>query len=277
MPIRNLTDANPDGWNIGQSALDKIGFYGAPPVPQRSNPCQAVVRASQMGEVVTYMTAQTPAAVAANTTAEQTLTVAGLLTTDFVAAVNKPTAQPGLGICNARASAANTLAVTFSNNTGSSITPTASQNYNVVVLRGFPIIAASLTPLAVPAGTSVEQVFTLNPVAATGTAAINGAGQVTGVTITAPGGSGYVVPPTVVFAGGGPNPADVQTGTAIGLDDPTATAATPYGSGASAVAIIDSTGNVTGVRITNGGAGYQVAPQVSFVGGIALAPGMTSW
>ena len=76
----------------------------------------------------------TPAAIVLNTTAEQTFTVNGLLAGDVVC-VNKPTAQAGLGIVGSRVSAANTLGITFSNNTGSSITPTAAQVYLVVVSR----------------------------------------------------------------------------------------------------------------------------------------------
>lgn len=76
----------------------------------------------------------TPAAIVLNTTAEQTFTVNGLLAGDVVC-VNKPTAQAGLGIVGCRVSAANTLGITFSNNTASSITPTAAQVYKVVVSR----------------------------------------------------------------------------------------------------------------------------------------------
>ena len=75
-----------------------------------------------------------PAQVAANTTAEQTFTVPGLKTGDFVD-VNKPTAQAGLGLAGVRVSAANTLAITFSNNTASPITPTASEIYSVQYTR----------------------------------------------------------------------------------------------------------------------------------------------
>ena len=81
----------------------------------------------------------TPAAALANTTAEQTFTVNGLLAGDVVC-VNKPTAQAGLGIVGSRVSAANTLGITFSNNTGSSITPTAAQVYKVVVSRPDSVI-----------------------------------------------------------------------------------------------------------------------------------------
>jgi len=272
MTIRNLTDANPDGWNIGQSPTDKIGFYGVPPIMQKGNPFQGPVGPQPMGEIVNFFYTGSPAAVAANTTAERSFTITGLLAGDFVLAVNMPMSQAGLGICGARVSGANTLAVTFSNDTANSITPTATKVYNVVVLRGFPVISAALTPAAVPAGTSVEQQFTIAPTPPVATSVINAAGQVTGVTFTS-NGSGYMVPPTVVFAGGGPNPSDVQTGTAIGLDDPPATPQMPYGSGASGIAVLNSAGNVVGVQITHAGSGYQVAPTVSFVGGIAIPRG----
>ena len=75
-----------------------------------------------------------PAEVAADTSAEQTFTVNGLLAGDHVV-VNKPTAQAGLGIVGSRVSAANTLALTFMNATGTPLTPTASQVYLVLVSR----------------------------------------------------------------------------------------------------------------------------------------------
>lgn len=78
--------------------------------------------------------ALSPALIVLNTTAEQTFTVPGLAVGDWVF-VNKPTAQAGLGIVGCRVSAANTLAITFSNNTGASITPTASQTYLILVMR----------------------------------------------------------------------------------------------------------------------------------------------
>lgn len=81
-----------------------------------------------------------PVLIVANTTAEQTFTVNGLLAGDVLGCINKPTAQAGLGIVGGRVSAANTLAITFSNNTGSSITPTASQVYKVVLSRPDRII-----------------------------------------------------------------------------------------------------------------------------------------
>jgi hypothetical protein len=78
--------------------------------------------------------ALTPSIVAANTSAEQTFTVTGLAVGDFVT-VNKPTAQAGLGIVGCRVSAANTLAITFGNFTGSGITPTAAEVYMLNLIR----------------------------------------------------------------------------------------------------------------------------------------------
>ncbi len=76
-----------------------------------------------------------PAQVSANPTAEQTFTVNGVQANDVVLSINKPTAQAGLGIVGWRVSAANTVGITFSNNTGGGITPTASQAYKIVVIR----------------------------------------------------------------------------------------------------------------------------------------------
>lgn len=76
-----------------------------------------------------------PTQVAANTTAEQTFTVPGLRASDVLVDVNKPTQQAGLGICGIRASAENTMAVTFINATAAAITPTASETYKVIWAR----------------------------------------------------------------------------------------------------------------------------------------------
>jgi hypothetical protein len=74
-----------------------------------------------------------PAAVGAGTSAEQTFTVTGLAVGDTILSVNKPTATAGVGIVNARVSAANTLALTFMNATAGSLDP-ASEVYRVVVM-----------------------------------------------------------------------------------------------------------------------------------------------
>jgi len=38
---KQLSDGNPDGSCLGQSATDKVAFYGAAPVAQRSGAAQA--------------------------------------------------------------------------------------------------------------------------------------------------------------------------------------------------------------------------------------------
>lgn len=81
----------------------------------------------------TYSKELTPASVAANTTAEQTFTVNGLVVNDIVT-VNKPSLNAGIGIVNVRVSAADTLAITYSNNTGSPIVPT-TETYKIVSVR----------------------------------------------------------------------------------------------------------------------------------------------
>ena len=79
-------------------------------------------------------TTLTPAAVAANTTAEQIFAVAGLATTDVVN-VNKATSQAGLGIVGVRVSSAGNIGITFANVTAAAITPTATEVYLISGIR----------------------------------------------------------------------------------------------------------------------------------------------
>ena len=73
------------------------------------------------------------ASVAANVSAEQTFTVAGLAVGDLVF-VLKPSLTAGLGIVNARVSAADTLAITFMNTTAGALDP-AAETYLIFVMR----------------------------------------------------------------------------------------------------------------------------------------------
>lgn len=73
------------------------------------------------------------ASVAAATSAEQTFTVTGLTTADKVMVI-KPSLTAGLGIGNARVSAANTLAITFMNATAGALDP-AAETYTVLAFR----------------------------------------------------------------------------------------------------------------------------------------------
>lgn len=77
--------------------------------------------------------------VAANTTSEQTFTVPGITPLDYktpreLVFVTKPSHSTGLGIVNARISAANTLAITFMNTTAGAIDPSA-ETYFIVTVR----------------------------------------------------------------------------------------------------------------------------------------------
>lgn len=86
-----------------------------------------------------------PASVAANTSAEQTVTVPGLKVGDYIADVTKPTLTAGLGIVNSRVSAADTLAIQFMNNTAAPI-DAASEVYQTLVLRPEKTVSGSFNP-----------------------------------------------------------------------------------------------------------------------------------
>jgi len=296
--IRVFTGDQIDGCSVG-AVGDNISFYNSGTVPQRTNGLEAPAVPTTGAQVVTYQQTLTPASVAANTTAEQSLTVGttagnGPLSTDFLAAINKPTTQAGLGLHSGRISAANTLYFAFSNDTAAALTPIASQVYNVALLRNMPVCSQTLTPAAIPGsgvagvGTAVEQVFNLTPAVATGTVVVNNAGQVTGVTMTAAG-SNYTVPPTIIitdttFAGAttiaGSNQQFAPTLSGANTTANPQLAGNPNinpgaGKGATALPIMSSTGTVLGVQITNPGSGYTSgSTSVVFKGGNAISVGM---
>jgi hypothetical protein len=59
MTVKQLSDGNPDGTKLGQSASDLLGLYGATPVVQRAGAIQATSQLSASSYV----------SVASNTTA----------------------------------------------------------------------------------------------------------------------------------------------------------------------------------------------------------------
>lgn len=173
--LDQLSKRDPDGTSFGVSSTDKISFYNSTPVVQPSGNAQAAVtRGSQAGVIATYASLQSPAAVAQGTSAEQTLTIqtgTGFtmqLATGDLLYVNKPTSQAGLGVGNVRVSSANTMGITFTNipAAGGNITPTASQGYAVVAIRGAGTykLTATLSPSIVAANTTAEQCFTVTGV-----------------------------------------------------------------------------------------------------------------
>lgn len=165
---KQLSDGNTGGTVLGQSATDKISFYNATPIAQPAGPGEAaIVRGQAGGSVATIQSNnQSPTSILTITTTEKGLTLLSASSNFTIAAndllyVNKPTSQAGLGVGNVRVSAANVAGVTFSNYTGATITPTATQAYTIVALRGFGTISATLTPAAVPPNTTAEQQFTV--------------------------------------------------------------------------------------------------------------------
>ena len=96
---RQLSDQNSQGSELGASATDLIGFYGATPVAQQSAGMNAVFNTASLdnGTLTKYQVTASVASVAATTTLETTSTVTGLSVGEVIA-VNKPAAQAGLGI-----------------------------------------------------------------------------------------------------------------------------------------------------------------------------------
>lgn len=179
MTIRDVSDGNDDGTRLGQSSTDLISFFGSTPIVQPAdNSLAAIPRGQACGTVTTYSTTQSPSVVNTITSGERAMTVQtgtgftmqpGFSATAGVSDifyVNKPTSQAGLGVGNIRVSAANIVQVAFHNPTGGNITPTASEVYRIVGVRGIPYVTATLSPASVPADTTFEQQFTIVPTAA---------------------------------------------------------------------------------------------------------------
>jgi hypothetical protein len=126
----------------------------------------------------------------------------------------------------------------------------------------------------IPANGSSETIFTLVGSGATATAYTNSAGQVSQVVVTA-GGSGYYVPPTLIFPGA-PVTTHLQTGTVTGLVAANNTSNVELAfSGATGLPTVLN-GQVVGVQITNLGTGYipNSTFPVTFGGGNTISPGM---
>lgn len=166
---------DPQGLIVGPRSTSLVGFYGTTPLAQPAGPAQAALTRGVAGGIITtYGATQSPAAVAPNTSAEVGLTVQSgtvtatrtLITTGDLLYINKPTSQAGLGMGNIRVSASNVAGVTFSNATAATVTPTTSQNYSIVAIRGLPVLSATLSPAAVGPNAVVEQQFTVTGVVA---------------------------------------------------------------------------------------------------------------
>jgi hypothetical protein len=103
-----------------------------------------------------------PVSVAAGTTAEQTFTVPGVTFINSVPGsvlLNKPSQQAGLSIVGCRVNAANTIGITFQNNTAAAILPTANEIYIFGATDMVPTgtEAASYTPFTQEAASFAAQ------------------------------------------------------------------------------------------------------------------------
>lgn len=112
-----------------------------------------------------YRFLQASTAVGASTQAEVTTAVTGLLATDIIAGVSKPSAQVGLGVVGYRISSAGNIAVQLLESS-SAVTSTA-ESYSATVMRliaksPFVVTTAALAPVSVAATTTAEQTFTVN-------------------------------------------------------------------------------------------------------------------
>lgn len=170
--VKQLSDGNLVGTVLGVSATDLIGFFGnAAPVPQPSGNAQALItRGLAAGTINYFGSSQTPISVGASATIEFSATVqAGTgipnsPNTGDLIYVCKPSSQAGLTVGNARVKSQNVVGISLGNVTGTSIVPTASEVYSIIALRGMATIAAVLSPAAVAANTTAEQLFTVTGV-----------------------------------------------------------------------------------------------------------------
>lgn len=167
-----LDDGRTDGTTLGNIAaatvngtVPKLNFFGAlAPIAQPPGGA-AISIGIQSGSVITFASTQSPASVATLTTAELGMTLVGgtgaaiTIASGDLLVINKPTSQANLGIGNVRVSSAGVAGVTFSNISAGFLTPTASELYAAVALRGLGNTSAVLTPAAVAAGRVVEQTF----------------------------------------------------------------------------------------------------------------------
>ena len=151
-----------DGWQIGSLSTTPVGFYGVTPVAVRTSGAQlAVSQAAASGIVLTANTqGLSPAVVATSQCQTQSITITAgspFAVGDFLIA-NKPSSQAGLGLVGARVSTATIVSLNFANLTGTVITPTGTEAYSFVGLRGLAT-SFSATPVAVSGNTVATQTF----------------------------------------------------------------------------------------------------------------------
>lgn len=104
-----------------------------------------------------------PVPVAASTTVEQTFTVTGAVP-GTLAVVNRGTSQANVGIVGVRVVGANSVAITYCNPTGATVTPTTSDVYNFAFLPNLvpatPILNYGINGSLLFASTAISTVGT---------------------------------------------------------------------------------------------------------------------
>ena len=135
LAVANGGSASSTATGTGANVLATSPSLVTPALGAATATSLAIGTGTVITKIVVLTPSLSPAEVAANTTAEQTLSVSGLTTGDTILSCNKPAAQAGLGIVGLRVAGTDSLGITFSNNTSSPITPTASETYRVAALR----------------------------------------------------------------------------------------------------------------------------------------------
>jgi hypothetical protein len=107
-----------------------------PPVGGLGGGTAGGVNPPMASQIIQISAALSPAAVATITATEQIFAVAGVLASDVVLKVDKPTAQVGIGSSPlGRVSSAGNIGLTWANPTAGPITPTAAEIYKFTLLR----------------------------------------------------------------------------------------------------------------------------------------------
>lgn len=157
-----------DGYQIGSLSTTPVGMYGATPVAQRKNANQISVSQAAACGVLFSVNTQGLSPNVVGTSQAQTQAITITNGSPFVVGdmllVNKPTAQAGLGILNARVSTASIAVLNFANLTAAGVTPTAGEAYSFQALRSLAT-SISITPTSVTALTVASQTFSVTGLA----------------------------------------------------------------------------------------------------------------
>ncbi len=123
------------GIRFGNGAGSAVATVNASGKGTFNGGVQIGTNGTALTKMAKYTATLSPTAVAANTCAAQSFTVTGVASGDMFVSVLKPTEQAGLNVDHGHITGSNTLTINFCNHTSSSITPTASETYTVLVAQ----------------------------------------------------------------------------------------------------------------------------------------------